>query len=72
MVARKDQHDSIRPLIEQLDGPGETEVKQELAVFRLNQLDGLSVQTALQPLLPKNAQVMPTGLSTTVCQCFNR
>ena len=57
VVARKDQHDAIRPLIEQLDGPAETEVKLELAVFRLNQLDGLSVQTALQPLLPKNAQV---------------
>jgi type II secretory pathway component GspD/PulD (secretin) len=57
VVARKEQHDAIRPLIEQLDGPAETEVKLELAVFRLNQLDGLSVQTALQPLLPKNAQV---------------
>ncbi len=57
VVARKDQHDAIRPLIEQIDGPAETEVKQELAVFRLNQLDGIAVQTALQPLLPKNAQV---------------
>jgi len=57
VVARKDQHDAIRPLIEQLDGSAEAEVKQELAVFRLNQLDGLAVQTALQPLLPKNAQV---------------
>ncbi len=57
VVARKDQHDAIRPLIEQLDGSTGVEVKQELAVFRLNQLDGLAVQTALQPLLPKNAQV---------------
>ena len=57
VVARKEQHAEIRPLIEQLDGPAETEVKQELAVFRLNQLDGIAVQTALQPLLPKNAQV---------------
>ncbi len=57
VVARKDQHEAIRPLIEQIDGPAETEVKQELAVFRLNQLDGIAVQTALQPLLPKNALV---------------
>ena len=57
VIARKEQHDAIRPLIEQIDGPAETEMKQELAVFRLNQLDGIAVQTALQPLLPKNAQV---------------
>lgn len=57
VLARKDQHDAIRPLIEQLDASSESVSKQELAVFRLNRLDGLSVQTALQPLLPKNAQV---------------
>ena len=57
VLARKEQHDAIRPLIEQLDVESETAKNQELAVFRLNQLDGLAVQQALQPLLPQTAQV---------------
>ena len=57
VLALKEQHDAIRPLIEQLDGESEAAANLELAVFRLNQLDGLAVQQALQPLLPKTSQV---------------
>jgi len=57
VLARKEQHDAIRLLIEELDGQSEPAAKQELAVFRLNQLDGLAVQQALQPLLPSTAKV---------------
>ena len=58
VLARKEQQDAIRPLIEQLDNtPNGDAGRQELAVFRLQQFDGLAVQTALQPLLPANAQV---------------
>ena len=57
VLALKEQQDAIRLLIEQLDAASEVTPNQELAIFRLNQLDGLAVQTALQPLLPKTAQV---------------
>jgi type II secretory pathway component GspD/PulD (secretin) len=58
VLARPEQQDAIRPLIEQLDQNSEGDAgRQELAVFRLHQFDGLAVQTALQPLLPANAQV---------------
>jgi type II secretory pathway component GspD/PulD (secretin) len=58
VLARPEQQDAIRPLIEQLDKESEGDLsRQELAVFRLHQFDGLAVQTALQPLLPASAQV---------------
>jgi len=57
VLARKEQHESIRLLVEQFDGQAEPVVPQELAIFRLKQLDGLAVQQALAPLLPKTAQV---------------
>ncbi len=56
VLARPEQHEAIRPLIEQLDSDSESAKDLELAVFRLNQLDGLAIQQALQPLLPRNAQ----------------
>ena len=58
VLARKEQQEAVRVLIEELDGQTEPTVKQELAIFRLKpQMDGLAVQQALQPLLPKSAQV---------------
>ena len=58
VLARKEQQEAVRVLIEELDGQTEPAVKQELAIFRLKpQMDGLAVQQALQPLLPKSAQV---------------
>jgi len=57
VLARPEQHEAIRPLIEQLDSDSATATDLELAVFRLNQLDGMAIQQALQPLLPRNAQV---------------
>ncbi|MCA9009011.1 MAG: hypothetical protein KDB01_04655, partial [Planctomycetaceae bacterium] len=57
VLARAEQQAAIRPLIEQLDADSEAATSLELAVFRLNQLDGLAVQQALQPLLPRTAQV---------------
>jgi type II secretory pathway component GspD/PulD (secretin) len=57
VLARPDQHEAIRPLIEQLDNDSATATDLELAVFRLNQLDVQAVQQALEPLLPRNAQV---------------
>jgi type II secretory pathway component GspD/PulD (secretin) len=58
VLARKEQQEAVRVLIEELDGQTEPIVKQELAIFRLKpQMDGLAVQQALQPLLPKSAQV---------------
>ena len=58
VLARKEQQEAVRVLIEELDGQTAPAVKQELAIFRLKpQMDGLAVQQALQPLLPKSAQV---------------
>ena len=58
VLARKEQQESVRSLIEELDGKSEPVVKQELAIFRLKpQMDGLAVQQALQPLLPASGQV---------------
>lgn len=58
VLARKEQQEAVRILIEELDGQSEPAVKQELAIFRLKQqMDGLAVQQALQPLLPATAQV---------------
>ncbi len=57
VVARNDQHEAIAELIQQLDDePGDGQ-PQELAVFRLRQMDGRAIQEALEPLLPKSAQV---------------
>ncbi|MBL8818147.1 MAG: hypothetical protein JNL58_19120 [Planctomyces sp.] len=57
VLARPEQQTSIRELIEKFDSDPVDKAKKELAVFRLNQIDGLSLQQALQPLLPPNAQV---------------
>lgn len=58
VLAKKEHQDAIKPLIEQIDQKSTTpESQPELAVFKLNQMDGLAIQTALTPLLPKNAQV---------------
>jgi len=57
VLARKEQHDSIRSVLDEFDGKAEPVAKQELAVFRLRQMDGYAVQQALAPLLPKTAQV---------------
>lgn len=59
VLAREDQHVSIAELIAELDVPGESVEPHELAVFRLNRMDALSVQEALQPLLPAGARVTP-------------
>lgn len=59
VLAREDQHVTIGELIEQLDIPGESAEPNELAVFRLNRMDALSVQEALGPVLPAGAKITP-------------
>lgn len=59
VLAREDQHVSISELIAELDVPSATAEANELAVFRCNRMDPLSVQEALQPLLPAGSRVTP-------------
>ncbi|MEQ9408397.1 MAG: secretin N-terminal domain-containing protein [Fuerstiella sp.] len=56
-VAREDQHTIIASLIEQFDGDAASEIQRELAVYRVHPLDGLTVKTALEPLVSEDVVI---------------
>ena len=56
-VARDDQHQIIAKLIEEFEGDPADEIPRELAVYRVAPLDGLTVKTALEPLVSENVLI---------------
>jgi type II secretory pathway component GspD/PulD (secretin) len=56
-VAREDQHNVIKDLISQFDGDPTEDVERDLAVYRVLPLDGLTVKSALEPLVSKDVTI---------------
>ncbi len=57
VVARKKQHETIKNLITQYDNEVIQQVPLELEVYRVAPLEGLTVQTALEPLVSSRVKI---------------
>lgn len=56
-VARKDQHSLIADIMNKFDGDPAAEIQRDLAVYRVQPLDGLTVKTALEPLVSEDVLI---------------
>lgn len=65
-VAREDQHALIADIMKKFDGePGE-EIKRDLAVYRVQPLDGFTVKSALEPLVSEDVLISAERRSSEI------
>lgn len=65
-VARDDQHTLIADIMKKFDGDPVEEIQRDLAVYRVQPLDGLTVKTALEPLVSEDVLISADRLGSEI------